>query len=171
MVEALRELFEYTAWADRRVLDAVARLDAAAFEKDLGSSFPSIRATLVHVLSANWVWLARWQGSSPTSIPAAWDLSSFPALRAKWGEIQREQAAFLAGLTDADLTRRLSYRNTRGEPFVDALGETLRHVVNHATHHRGQVVTMLRQLGAEGVNTDLIAFYRLRSSGQVPAGA
>ncbi len=169
MIDEIRELFEYTSWADGRVLDAVAKLDAAAFEKELGSSFPSIRATLVHVLSADWVWLARWQGHSPAGIPGDWDLSSFAAIRSRWEEIRRERAAFVAGLSDADLARPLAYRNIRGESFVNTFAEMLRHVVNHSTYHRGQVITMLRQLGAEGVSTDLIAFYRLRPSGQVPA--
>ncbi len=170
MIEEIRELLEYTAWANSRVLDAVAQVDAAAFEKDLGNSFPSLRATLVHVLSADWVWLARWQGSSPTGIPSAWELSSFQAVRAKWEEIQRERADFVAGLGDADLARALAYRNTRGEPFVNTMGEMLRHVVNHATYHRGQVITLLRQLGAEVVDTDLIVFYRLRHPRPAPAG-
>ncbi len=170
MIEELRELFAYTGWANGRMLDAVAKLDAAAFDQDLGNSFPSIRATLVHVLSADWVWLARWRGSSPTGIPESWELASFPAVRAKWEEIQRERADFVRGLGDADLDRPLAYRNIRGEPFVNTFGEMLRHVVNHNTYHRGQVITMLRQLGAQGVETDLIVFYRLRAAGQVPAG-
>ena len=170
MIEELRDLFAYTAWANGGVLDAVAKLDAEAFTRDLGSSFPSVRATLVHLLGADWIWLARWHGTSPTALPEGWDLSSVDAIRQRWAEVERERAAFAAGLTDDDLARPLAYRNMKGEAFVNTLAETLRHVVNHSTYHRGQVVTMLRQLGAQGVNTDLIGFYRQRASGEAAGG-
>ncbi len=168
MIDEIRELFAYTAWANARILEAVAKLDEGALSKDLGSSYPSVRDTLVHLLSADWIWLSRWQGVSPTARPDSWDLSSFAAIRTQWAEIEREQTAFVAALTETDLDRPLAYRNMKGERFVNTLGETLRHVVNHASYHRGQVVTMLRQLGAEGVNTDLIAFYRLQAAGEAP---
>ncbi len=167
MIDDVRELFAYTAWATSRILEAVSKLDEAAFTRDLGSSFPSVRDTLVHLLSADWIWLARWQGVSPTEVPN-WNLSSLEAIRTQWAEIERERTAFVAGLTETDLGRPLAYHNMKGEPFVNTLGETLRHVVNHSSYHRGQVVTMLRQLGAEGVNTDLIGFYRLRTERAVP---
>ncbi len=169
MIEEIRELYAYTTWANDRVLDVVAELDAAAFAKDLGSSFPSVRETLVHLLAVDWVWLARWRGGSPTATPESWDLSSFDAIRAQWTEVQRERAAFLAGLSDADLERPLAYRTRKGEAHVNTYGEMLRHVVNHTTHHRGQIVTMLRQLGRPGVDTDLIVFYWQRAAGDVAA--
>ncbi len=170
MIEEIRELYAYTTWANDRVLDAVAELDAAAFTKDLGSSFPSVRETLVHLLAVDWVWLARWQGESPTGMPDSWDLSSFAAIRAKWTEVQRARTAFVAALSDADLERPVAYRTRKGEAHVNPYGEMLRHVVNHTTHHRGQLVTMLRQLGRSAPDTDLIVFYWQRAAGEVPAG-
>lgn len=160
MIDAIRELYDYDRWANRRTLDAVSRLDAAAFTEDMGSSYPSVRDTLVHIMSAEWVWLMRWQGESPTGMPASWELSTFDALRTKWEEVERELAAFVAGLDDADLDRVVDYRNTRGTPYANSMAQMLRHVVNHSTYHRAQVTTLLRQLGAEPVNTDLITFYR-----------
>jgi len=170
MIDEVRELYAYTSWANGRVLDIVAGLDAAAFTRSLGSSFSSVRETLVHMLGADWVWLSRWQGASPTSTPESWDLSSLEAIRAKWAEIERARTALVATLTEADLRRPLAYRNTKGEPFVSTFGEMLLHVVNHSTYHRGQVVTMLRQLGAEGTDTDLITYYRQRAPGDATAG-
>ncbi len=160
MSKDLRELYEYNRWANERVLDAAAGLSAEAYARDLGSSFPSVRDTLVHVFAAEWVWLSRWQGTSPAGLPADWELSTVEALRTRWAEVERERAALLAGLGDAELDRTVAYRNTKGEPFTSSLGQMLRHVVNHSTYHRGQVTTMLRQLGAEPVGTDLIQYYR-----------
>jgi uncharacterized damage-inducible protein DinB len=54
----------------------------------------------------------------------------------------------------------VSYRDIRGQPFTNTMAQMLRHVVNHSTYHRGQVITMLRQLGADAVGTGLITYYR-----------
>lgn len=160
MIESIRELFAYHRWANGRVLDAVAALEPHALTKDLGSSFPSVLDTLVHMLVADWAWLSRWHGTSPTAMPPDWNVSNFEALRARWSEIEAEQQAFVAALAEEDLRRPIAYRNTKGDPFVNTLDQMLRHVVNHASYHRGQVTTLLRQLGAEPVSTDLIGFYR-----------
>jgi uncharacterized damage-inducible protein DinB len=52
-------------------------------------------------------------------------------------------------------------------PFAQPLWQCLQHVANHSTYHRGQITTMLRQLGAKPAGTDLIGFYRERA--QTPA--
>ncbi len=167
-MQDIRELYAYNRWANHRTLDAVVPLDEEAFTRDLGSSFASVRDTLAHVLAAEWVWLRRWRGSSPTGTPEDWDLSTLEAIRGRWAEVEREREEFLSGLTDEDLHRAMAYRNTAGEAFENTMGQMLRHVVNHSSYHRGQVVTMLRQLGAEPAGTDLIQFYRERAT--VPVG-
>lgn len=164
MVGEIEELYAYNRWANRRLLDAVSRLGPGEYTRDLGSSFPSIHETLVHILSAEWVWLSRWRGQSPAGIPDSWDVTTFGGLRAQWAEVERDQRAFVSELTEDALGRSIAYRNTKGEPFEQPLARMLRHVVNHSTYHRGQVVTMLRQLGAEATATDLILFCRERSA-------
>jgi uncharacterized damage-inducible protein DinB len=158
-VEELRELYAYNRWANRRILGAAAALEPEAFGKDMGSSFPSVRDTLVHILAAEWVWLARWQGTSPTGLPS-WDLATCDEVRKRWAEVEGEQQAFVEALTEADRRRVIAYRDTSGRAWETELGHMLRHVVNHSSYHRGQVITMLRQLGAETVGTDLIRYYR-----------
>jgi uncharacterized damage-inducible protein DinB len=165
--DEIRELFAYDRWASGRILGAVARLTQEEFARDLGSSHPSVQATLAHLLAANWVWLERWLGRSPDGLPdEGWDVRTFEALRDKWAEVEGAQREFVDGLTDEDLARPLSYRNTSGDAFEQALWQTLRHAVNHASYHRGQIVTMLRQLGAEPVSTDLVLFHREGSAAQ-----
>jgi uncharacterized damage-inducible protein DinB len=163
-MDEMRDLYAYNRWANRRVLDAAARLSPEQLSRDLGSSFPSVRETLAHVLAAEWVWLTRWRGSSPPGLPESWDLSSLKVVRAQWAEVEADQRAFVEGLDEAALDRVVAYRDTRGTPYENPLGQLLRHVVNHSTYHRGQVITMLRQLGAEAVATDLVLFCRERGA-------
>src|SRR5688572_32965231 len=98
MLDEIRELYEYSRWANHRILDLVAGLDAEAFDRDLGNSFPSVRATLGHMLGAEWVWLSRWNGSSPTELPDLAELTTPAALRDRWGRLEADQQAFLDGL-------------------------------------------------------------------------
>lgn len=159
MIEEIEDLYAYNRWANHRTLDAASRLSPEAFAKDLGSSFPSVRDTLVHILSVEWVWLSRWRGHSPSGVPDSWDVSTLEGVQSQWAAVEQDQQAFISELTAPMLGRSIAYRTTKGDPFEQPLGQMLRHVVNHSTYHRGQVVTLLRQLGAEAVSTDLILFY------------
>lgn len=165
MTEEMRDLYAYDRWATDRILDAAGRLSAEERSRDLGSSFPSVLATLAHIAAADWVWLERWHGRSPTGLPGGWELSNLDEVRRRWEKVLDERTAFVNGLTEEDLRREVSYRTTSGTPHRNPLAALLRHVVNHATYHRGQVVTMLRQLGAEPPATDLIVYYREGSGG------
>jgi len=154
-----REAWHYNRWANERTLDAAAALSAADFDRDMGSSFPSVRSTLVHILSAEWIWLRRWKGESPSDTPAGWDTLDLQAIRTAWETVDTERAEWLAGLTHDDLDRVIAYRNTRGEPHTRTIWQMMRHVINHSSYHRGQVTTLLRQLGARAVSTDLVYFF------------
>ena len=161
MISEILELYEFNRWANQRMLNAVMALSEEQFTRDLKSSFPSVRETLVHLVGADWIWLSRWKGVSPTQAPD-WNLATLDAIRAQWDEIERERMAYLEQLTPDALHEVLSYRTLKGDPFSNPLWQLLRHVVNHSSYHRGQITTMLRQLGAPTVTTDLILFYRER---------
>jgi uncharacterized damage-inducible protein DinB len=156
----IRKLYEYNRWANHRVLDAVSSIPDDEFLRDLGSSFPSVRDTLVHILAAEWVWVSRWEGVSPTAMPEGWASSTYDQLRVHWREVEQRQQKFLANGTEDRLDQPVAYQTTDGQRFEIPLWQLLRHVVNHSTYHRGQVITMLRQLGAGTVSTDLVLFYR-----------
>jgi uncharacterized damage-inducible protein DinB len=164
MLDEIRELFAYNRWANHRLLEAAARLDDEAFTRHLGGSFPTVRDTLAHIVSAEWIWLARWLGDSPMAAPESWDLATLAGIRAEWEQVERDREAFLAGLDDGALAGIVAYRSMRGEPFAQPLGQLLRHVINHSTYHRGQVASQLRQLGVAVPATDLVLYYRERAA-------
>ncbi len=162
--EEFRTLYEYNSWANRRVMESCAQLNNDQFTRDLVSSFHSVRDTLAHILGAEWIWLERWHGRSHSSLPFAGDFSDLNAIRARWEEVERDLTDFVASLTDEDLARVYEYKTTAGAPQVSPAWEMLQHLVNHGTYHRGQIATMLRQLGNKSQSTDLILFYRQRAA-------
>jgi uncharacterized damage-inducible protein DinB len=160
----LRMLLDYHYWARDRLLDATEALDAEQLTRDLGNSFRSIRDTLAHVHGAEWIWLSRWQGASPTAMPPLDRFEDVAAVRAGWAELEGDVRAFAAALTDESAQQSMDYRLLNGTPGRSRLWHMVQHMVNHATYHRGQVTTMLRQLGAAPPKSmDLITFYREHS--------
>ena len=156
-------LYEYNRWANARILDVVSRLSAEQFTADFSSSFRSVRDTVTHILSAEWIWLRRWKGASPTAMLHPADFPDLVALRAKWAEVEKEQMDFVEQLTDESLVSLLAYTNTKGERWEYPLGQMMQHVVNHSSYHRGQIISFLRQLGAEAVATDFLVFIDIKA--------
>ena len=158
-----RTLYDYNSWANRRVLEACASLSTEQLTRHNDSSFPSVRDTLAHICGAEWIWLERWNGRVPTGgIPAATDYPDFETLRRRWTGIESDLLGYIASLKPADINRIVEFKSLAGIPFSQQLGHCLQHLANHSTYHRGQITTMLRQLGAKPTSTDLLLFYRER---------
>jgi uncharacterized damage-inducible protein DinB len=159
-VAEVLSLYAYNEWANARIFSAAAELDPEVFTTPRGSSFSSIRDTIAHIATSEWVWLRRWRGESPSGPPDWGSLQEAAALTRKLREVEADRAAFLRGLADDDLARPLAYRNLKGDDFSEPLVNQLVHVVNHSTYHRGQVATLSRQAGFPAPATDLIVFHR-----------
>ena len=152
-------LYEYNRWANAMVLKSVSVLTNDQFTRDLVGSYRSVRDALVHIMSAEWIWLMRWKGTSPQAMLDPAEFLRLDLVAAKWSQIEKEQAAFVKGVTDESLKEVITYVNTRGETWRYPLTHMMQHLVNHSSYHRGQVSLMLRQLGAEPTPTDLLVFF------------
>jgi len=159
----LKTMLEYHYWARDRLLEAVEPLSAEQFDKDLGNSFKSVRETLVHIYAAEWAWHSRWEGVSPTALLTSDGLPDVASIRLAWSELEPKVRRFVDSLGDAGVDRVFDYKLLSGAAGSSPFWQMLQHVVNHASYHRGQVTTMLRQLGAQPAKSmDMIAFYRTR---------
>lgn len=158
----IRELFEYNYWARDRQLQACALLAEEQFLRPMGSSYASLRDTLAHLLAAEWVWLERWCGRSPKAMPAGSQFSTLTTLKERWSMVERGVREYLVGLKEEALPLPLTYVNLKGETWTYPLWQTLFHLVNHQTYHRGQVTTLLRQLGAEPPQIDYLVAHNFR---------
>ena len=166
--EEMSLLYDFNAWANHRTIDAVAALTPEQFTKPMGSSFSSVRDTLAHICGGEWVWLERFQGRSPSAMPDNSRFADLDSLREHWAPIGSQLLKFVRGLTQEDLNRVLEYKTMKFGVYTSPLWQSLQHVANHGTYHRGQITTMLRQQGAQPIPTDIMHFYRERS---VAAGA
>jgi uncharacterized damage-inducible protein DinB len=158
LLEAIHSLYAYNTWANARLLDAAACFDPVQWVTPDEGGYGSVRDTLVHIAAAEWLYLERWRGRSPTVL---WDAAAFPdaaALRTRWAMVEAEMQAFVADLTEGDLGRIVSYVNLQGETWAYPLWQQLLHQANHATQHRSEVAVQLTRFHQSPGWLDFLVF-------------
>ena len=161
----IRHLFDYTEWANNLAMDAAAKLSDEHLCHDFGISHKSIFGTLLHMAGADWIWMERWHGRSPTR-NEAWALwttdscGNLATLKDRWGNLVDARARFVSELDEERLNAELAFKLLSGDASSMRLVDQMQHIANHATMHRGQVVGMIRQLGFEPPSTDLLFYVR-----------
>lgn len=161
-VVEVRELFAYNAWANRRIFAALRTVPGEAYFRDLKSSHGGLHGTLCHLVWAEQLWLNRWLGRPKPAVYQGKDLATLDAAARRWEEIERERATFFGAFTDPRLDETVVVQPSTGGAFRHAFREMFAHAADHSSYHRGQIVTMLRQVGVAPPNTGLIVFYRER---------
>jgi len=148
MLEFLKKLFAYDEWAIARSLGSI---DPSGESK--------AKLLLSHILLAEKIWLTRLHGEDSSSIPT---FEEYPREKCQEMavELHRGYVEFIGALTETDLTRPITYKNTKGEEFTTPIGEILAHVGLHGVYHRGQIAWLVREDGGTAVDTDFIIFTR-----------
>jgi uncharacterized damage-inducible protein DinB len=158
----LLEQLTYDRWANLCMIDGAKELDSQAFKQQVTSSFPSVHQTLVHILWAEELWLERWQGRS---FVQSLDPEEFPSLqivRKRLEDIHARQMQFLKGLSPEAADPIVGYVNFQGQRWEYPLRQTVQHLTVHSAYHRGQLATLLRQLGVVPPSTDYLVFVDTR---------
>ena len=159
----IRNLLTYTLWADRILVRALEEVDDEDLYREAGASFTSIQGTMAHILGAEQVWLSRFVGDPLDYVPGLEQYPDFATLQAGFDDFWPQAEYFLASLTNEMLLGDLHYTNTRGEERTLKLWQALTHLSHHSAYHRGQVITLLRQMGYEPPSTDLLLFFLERA--------
>lgn len=154
------ELFAYNAWAMRIIFDAVALVPEGDYLRDLKSSHGGIHGTLAHTVWAEHLWLNRWLGKPNPAVAQGKDLRTLTDLRGRFEEVEAERQRFLTAFGVERLEETRVVKPTTGGEYAHTYRQMFRHLINHSSYHRGQVVTFLRQLGHKPPSTDLILYYR-----------
>ena len=166
--DALRTHLDYTTWASRLLVDAAAQLSPEELVRDFKTADRSVLDTLVHVYAADRVWLARLSGSPIPAFVTDAD-RSLSVLQKDWPALLERWTQWAAALTDESVRSSIAYADLKGRQWSQPLWELVLHVVNHGTHHRGQVSGFIRSMGHTPPSIDLIHYYRrsaIAASGQ-----
>lgn len=164
MRDHIRMLVDYTYWAHKRIwTNAILPLSEAQYRQPLDYSVGSIHEQLVHTMGAEWLWLSRVKGVSPSAILNPDDFVDRHAVRARWDMVEEEMRAFLDKLPEDLSSQIVTYITTTGTPYTQRVSDILLHVVNHGTDHRAQMLAMIHKLGGQTIDQDLIAYLREQS--------
>lgn len=158
-VDDLQILYDYNAWANEKLFDVISQLTPAEYTKAVAGSYGSIRNTMVHVVSTEWGWLSRCGGRKRTGRLHPEDYATVESLIEEWNRVEVSMRNYLPELQDEDLARRIEYTGGDDKKCSMPLGELLQHTLNHAAHHRGQVAVLLRELGYDPGQFDLLFYF------------
>jgi uncharacterized damage-inducible protein DinB len=150
----------YTAWASRRLVEAASTLSPQELTRDFATADHSVLGTLVHVYAADRAWLGRIQGNPPARYMVPEQDMHLEVLRNDWPALLERWKQWGTLLTEDSIQQNISYKDSKGNPFVNPIWQLVLHLANHGTHHRGQVSGFLRAMGHVPPPVDLIDYYR-----------
>jgi uncharacterized damage-inducible protein DinB len=159
-LDEIQYLLEFNIWADGKMIDGTRHVSPEQLRAKYPMPFESIFDTLVHVMGAQRLWLTRWKGSSPPALTPPSSFKDLDDLSTAWDALHNELRAFMAGLSPAQLSGSLTYKDTKGVQYTHPLVWQIMHVSNHSTEHRSQVAAMIAMGGYDVGWIDIVYFMR-----------
>jgi uncharacterized damage-inducible protein DinB len=163
MREQTIKTYDYHVWANKRVFERLEELPEEVLHQELGNVFPTIYQGLVHIYQVDTIWLSGMMGNSYEqikeligTIEAKTGGKSLKQIQSAYWEKAEEYRVFLSGVSD--LQAKMQFPHPTFGVLKGSINELIQHVVNHGTYHRGNVSSMLRQLGHAGASSDFV-FY------------
>lgn len=163
MKQILTDYTNYNYWANKKICDLLLTLDDSILDKDIPSSFRTIKETVFHIWGAEWIWYLRVFDSSKVEWPIKNFTGSFKEGVGLFHKASLDMIQLVKDKKEEEFQRDILYHNVAGIGFTNKLYEIIMHCMNHSTFHRGQIITMLRNAGVTNLfSTDLITYYRER---------
>lgn len=154
----------YNIWANNRLINNLSKQNDELLNRELTASFPTIRATILHLWLAETGWLSRIKGNGWETSNVTEFSGSNMELFALW---QTTSLNFKNFIETTDLEKQILFKH-KGEKFSIPVREIAQTVFNHGSYHRGQLVMMMRQLGISDISqTDYIEWVREKEGGSL----
>lgn len=161
MKELILSYVKYNLWANKRLCERLEGLDEQIWNDELKSSFKTIRLTLLHVWDAQQVWYLRLNGKPISDWPSKSFSGTNTDILLKFIAQSSDMIKLADSYSEEKLNSLCEFNDMKGNPYKIKICDILLHCMNHSTFHRGQIVTMLRELGVDNIpGTDYITFAR-----------
>jgi len=160
MKQLLQQYAAYNLWANKKIIETANLLSEEQINTEIVSSFPSVYKTFLHLMEVEYVWWERLKLTEHDT-PSGWFTGDFTELSKRLLELSRQWQEWIESAKEVNITHVFAYQNSKKEHFKQPVYEMLLHLFNHQTLHRGQLITMFRQLGLDKIPpTDFIVFAR-----------
>ncbi|MDB5328347.1 MAG: hypothetical protein JWM57_3916 [Phycisphaerales bacterium] len=146
--EYFKRQFEYVAWADALCVEAVASVPADQFDAPFGFSFGGVHATVVHMMGAQEIWINRLTTGTDKQFLTTADVPTLIDLRHHWMVLHSQWRTFLGQQTDASLESPITFAR-RGQQISIPIRAVVAHTLDHSTHHRGQLNSLIKLAGGK----------------------
>lgn len=161
MKELLLQLSAYNLWANQLLFTLIKNLPEELHQKEVASSFPSLYKTILHMWDAESIWWQRMKLQERIIRPSDDFKGSLPEAIAELLQHDKQWNEWIRATQERQLEHVFQYQNIQRDQFKQPIYEMLIHLLNHNTYHRGQLVTILRQLGVDKIpQTDFIVWSR-----------
>jgi len=150
------KLLQYNTWANRLIGSTIESFPHELFERSVGGSFGSLKATIIHLLESDYLWMQRWKGIPLADVPT-WDVTTFAAINRIWTDIQNEMLEVAEKLSQTP-TKNIDFITRKGIPYTLPFEDIVVHLTHHGSYHRGQLTHIIRELGQNPVSTDYFIF-------------
>lgn len=163
-----KQFYDYHSWANKKIFTHIENLPEKTAYQEVKSVFPSVSDVLLHMCRADYIWLNVLSGVAYQEIiDSAGKLESahgnMAAIKQLAADLESQYHDFFSRQTDLEQT--FTMQHPKLGTLESTYADTILHVVNHGTYHRGNVTAMLRQLGHSGVPTDYMYYlYEKRES-------
>ncbi|MBL0355722.1 MAG: DinB family protein [Chitinophagaceae bacterium] len=160
MKELLTQYASFNVWAHQKMLETISTLNDEQIHKEIVSSFPSIYKTVLHLLDAESIWWQRLKLQEHVERPGESFDGTFAELQKKLLQQSTLFQEWVSNATEMQLLHVFAYMRNK-EQHKEQVCQMLLHLFNHNSYHRGQLVTMLRQLGVTKIHsTDFNGYLR-----------
>jgi len=162
------DMYHYHTWANKTIIGRIQELPASVLHQEVNSSFPTIAHALSHIYAVDKSWYMVLTGiSMPEAYQACIPLNTTPLETVEeyvrlYDELAQQFKEWI--LRHTDLEQTIVLDNPFAGVRTTRYSEILLHVVNHGTYHRGNISTMLRQLGHASVMNDYALFWYQESA-------
>ena len=161
----LKQMYDYTFWANKRYVAVAETLSEEQLRRKQGHSWDSVHGVLLHMLSSETRWLMRWGGEAPRGHLVPEDFPTLATVTEKWASVEKELRDFLEAQTEESLEAVRPYINFQGERFQLPLWQMMAHIINHETHHRGELAAMFALMNIPHPEEEAVQYF-LHASGQ-----
>ncbi|RNF38420.1 DinB family protein [Planococcus salinus] len=151
--------FSYHKWATLKCLEHVQAAGEELYTQEAANSFATIKDTVEHVIGVEKLWLDRMNGIGKP-VFERFDVSTIDRAKEAFLLLHAEMELYFSSLSEQQWEERLRYKNMRGDDFEHSREEMLFTIVNHASYHRGQITSFLRQFGKAGIPLDYIYYQK-----------
>ncbi|MFE5317737.1 DinB family protein [Paenibacillus sp. NPDC056579] len=153
-MNAAVEFYEFHIWSYKTLLEHLEKLPEAVLSAEFAEGFRSIGDVLLHVYNGEHFWRSVLSAKFPySSLDGNMSIYEWKVLYASLHQTTREIV-----LDSSDPAQPIQFSSRKGREMSNTIQEIVLTVVNHGTYHRGNIATMLRQLGHKSVSSDY-AFY------------